>query len=40
VRWLKRRAHAPVVTLPFLFASTIGPAEYEALADYLMRPTA
>ena len=35
VRWLRSRAQAPVITLPFIFSSTIGRAEYETLADDL-----
>ena len=35
VRWLRSRAQAPVITLPFIFSSTIGRAEYEALAHDL-----
>jgi anion-transporting ArsA/GET3 family ATPase len=40
VRWLRDRAQAPVITLPFLFASTIGAADYAALAQDLTRATA
>jgi anion-transporting ArsA/GET3 family ATPase len=38
VRRLRAQAHAPVVTLPCVFAGTLGPAEYEALADELTTP--
>jgi anion-transporting ArsA/GET3 family ATPase len=40
VRRLRGRAQAPVVTLPFLFAPAIGPAEYDALAHALTGPGA
>jgi hypothetical protein len=40
VRWLRANAQAPVITLPFVFASTIGPAGYEALAQDLTGPAA
>jgi anion-transporting ArsA/GET3 family ATPase len=35
VAWLRERAHAPVITLPYSFAAEIGPAEYALLADEL-----
>lgn len=36
LRWLRRHARAPVITLPFLFVPTVGPPEYEALARALV----
>ena len=36
LRWLRRHARAPVITLPFLFVPTIGPPECEALAQALV----
>jgi anion-transporting ArsA/GET3 family ATPase len=33
---LRRRAQAPVITLPFLFVPAIGPPEYDALARALV----
>lgn len=35
VDWLRRRADAPVVTLPFLFEPELGPPEFEQLAREL-----
>ena len=32
VRWLRERARCPVITFPYVFAPTLGPAEYETLA--------
>ena len=37
VRRLREQAEAPVVTLPYLFVTRIGPREYEALARELSR---
>jgi hypothetical protein len=38
LRSLREQAHAPVITLPYLFVAQIGPPEYEALARELSRP--
>ena len=35
VQWLCKQTRAPVVTLPFVFAAEIGPAEHELLARRL-----
>ena len=37
LRSLRERAHAPVITLPYLFVPQVGPPEYEALARELSR---
>ena len=37
LRSLLQQAHAPVITLPYLFVPRIGPPEYEALARLLSR---
>ena len=37
VQSLREQAHAPVITLPYLFVPRIGPPEYEALARELSR---
>ena len=37
VAQLREHAHAPVVTLPYLFAPRLGPGDYEALARTLSR---
>ena len=34
---LREQVRAPVVTLPLLFVARIGPPEYEALAQALLR---
>lgn len=38
VRRLQDGIAAPVVTLPFVFATELGPAQYELLAHRLLRP--
>ena len=35
--WLCERAHAPVLTLPYLFERSLGAPEYERLGDELLR---
>jgi hypothetical protein len=37
IRDLRARTRAPIVELPFVFEAELGPADYERLADRLLR---